>query len=224
MFVFESLGHKNLEDILDPRVFASHAYYSRTAGGPPNTSPAKYIYCARNSKDVSVSLYHHHINRKDIEKIGLDLMWDEFFECFLKGNVIFGSWWKHVSEWWAHRDEPNVFFLKYEDLKKDLLSNVKKIADFLGRSLDQETIEKIAQATTFDSMKANTVEWKDKHLLRKGVLGDWRSTLTPAQNAAMESAYRTLKETVPLSLSNLTTCNVRRQPLNSVVVLLFVIV
>ena len=144
-----------------------------------------------------MSLYHHHINRKGIEKIGFDLTWDEFFECFLKGNVIFGSWWKHVSEWWAHRDEPNVLFLKYEDLKKDLLSNVKKIADFLGRSLDQQTMEKIAQATMFDSMKANTVEWKDKHLLRKGVVGDWRSTLTLAQNAAMESAYRTLKETVP---------------------------
>ena len=66
---------------------------------------------------------------------------------------------------------------------------MKKIADFLGKSLDQQTIEKIAQAITIDSMKANSVEWKDNHLLRKGVVGDWKNTLTQAQSAAMNSAY-----------------------------------
>ena len=179
-------------------MYASHSYYSRTAGGPPNTSPAKYIYCARNPKDVSVSLYHHQINRKSTDdKIGFDLTWDEFFECFMKGTVSFGSWWDHVPEWWAHKNEPNVLFLKYEDMKKDLPTNVKKIADFLGRSLDQQTIEKIAQATTIDSMKANSVEWKDQQFIRKGVVGDWKSMLTPAQSAAMDSAYRSLKEARP---------------------------
>ena len=57
-----------------------------------------------------------------------DLSWDEFVEY---GDVSFGSWWDHVPEWWAQRDEPNVLFLKYEDIKKDLKANVKTIADFI---------------------------------------------------------------------------------------------
>ena len=107
----------------------------------------------------------------------------------MKGTVSFGSWWDHVPEWWAHKDEPNVLFLKYEDMKKDLPTNVKKIADFLGRSLDQETIEKIAQATTIDSMRMNTTEWKEEHYFRKGVVGDWEHTLTTAQSAVMDARY-----------------------------------
>ena len=67
-----------------------------------------------------------------------DLSWDEFVEY---GDVSFGSWWDHVPEWWAQRDEPNVLFLKYEDMQK------------------------IAQATTIDSMIANTTQWKDQHFL-----------------------------------------------------------
>ena len=30
----------------------------------------------------------------------------------------YGKWNDHVISWWQHRDEANVLFLKYEDLKK----------------------------------------------------------------------------------------------------------
>ena len=32
--------------------------------------------------------------------------------------VFYGLWHKHVLEWWKHKDDSNVLFLKYEDLKK----------------------------------------------------------------------------------------------------------
>ena len=32
--------------------------------------------------------------------------------------VAFGRWNDHVLDWWKHEDDPNVLFLKYEDLKK----------------------------------------------------------------------------------------------------------
>ena len=32
--------------------------------------------------------------------------------------VFYGLWSKHVLEWWKHKDDSNVLFLKYEDLKK----------------------------------------------------------------------------------------------------------
>jgi len=32
--------------------------------------------------------------------------------------VPYGLWSDHVLGWWKHKDEPNVLFPKYEDLKK----------------------------------------------------------------------------------------------------------
>ena len=169
------------------------------AGGPPNTTQAKYIYCARNPKDVAVSYYNHALKRKSIN-VDFDLSWEEYFEYFLRGEVTFGSWWDHVPEWWIHRDEPNVLFLKYEDLKKDLPANVKIIADFLGYRLDEDTIQKIAQATTFDSMKVNSTAWDKKHFIRKGVVGDWRNQFTPAQSEALDAIYSNAVEGTGLEM------------------------
>ena len=36
------------------------------------------------------------------------------FRCF---KVYYNLWSDHVLGWWKHRNEPNVLFLKYEDLK-----------------------------------------------------------------------------------------------------------
>ena len=61
-------------------------------------------------------------------------------------------------------------------MKKDLKGKVKTIADFIGHTLDEDDIQKIAQATTIDSMIANTTQRKDQHFLRKGAVGDWKIT------------------------------------------------
>ena len=37
---------------------------------------------------------------------------------FLSFAVGWNLWTDHVLGWWKHKDDPNVFFLKYEDLKK----------------------------------------------------------------------------------------------------------
>ena len=158
--------------------------------GPPNTSPAKYIYCARNPKDITVAFYHHLTKRQGTDDmINFDLSWEEFVNHFLRGEVPFGSWWDHVPEWWSHRDEPNVLFLKYEDMKKDLTVSVRTIAHFLGCHINEETVQKIAKATTIDSMKTNTTLWKEQHFIRKGVVGDWKNHFTQAQSEAMDAAY-----------------------------------
>ena len=37
---------------------------------------------------------------------------------FLSFAVGWNHWNDHVLGWWNHKDDPNVLFLKYEDLKK----------------------------------------------------------------------------------------------------------
>ena len=179
---------EEIERLPNPRFFYSHAYYSKMPGGAPNTSPAKYIYVARNPKDTFVSYYHFHVRSQEWMVFGRT--WDQFFDEFVKGRVFFGSWWDHIPEWWKHRDEKNVLFLKYEDLKKDLPKYVKIIADFLGYDLEQDVILKIASMCTFEEMKTNTAMGANSQsFIRKGKVGDWKGQLSEEESAIIDRRY-----------------------------------
>ena len=104
--------------------------YELTPGGLPHTTVIKYIYIARNPKDESVSFWH--VTQTQLKMFSRDDSdpWDNFFGDFLAGRAsasIYGGWLNHVLGWWAHRDEPNVLFLKYEDLKKEPHKTVQMI-------------------------------------------------------------------------------------------------
>ena len=38
----------------------------------------------------------------------------------------------HIATFWAHRDEPNVLFVHYNDMKADLEGAMRRVAGFLG--------------------------------------------------------------------------------------------
>ena len=192
---------EDLDKMPSPRFFKSHNPYNMMAGGLPHTTPAKYIYIARNPKDVAVSFYYHMRMFINLEYSGT---WDEFYQLYKTGNVLCGSWFDHVLEWWKHRDAENILFLKYEDMKKDHRGAVKKIAEFMGYNFEEEVIDTIVEKTTFQSMKgnpatdANIIEPKlpepifkpgEQQFLRKGIVGDWKNHFTPEQNAEFDVIY-----------------------------------
>ena len=37
-------------------------------------------------------------------------------------EVAYSVWNDHVLGWWQHKDDPNILFLKYEDLHKVMFS------------------------------------------------------------------------------------------------------
>ena len=50
----------SIDDLTPPRAFKSHMPYDRMPCGPPSSTPSKYIYVARNPKDLATSFYHHY--------------------------------------------------------------------------------------------------------------------------------------------------------------------
>ena len=93
-------------------------------------------------------------------------------------------------------------FLKYEDLKNDLSGSVKAIAQFMGYSLDDATIDKIAKLSTFESMKDDPLATPDSlaeeeigvvpnstPFMRKGVIGDWKNHFSDEQSARLDAEY-----------------------------------
>ena len=84
-----------------PRSFKFHSPYELAPGGEPAKSPAKYIYIARNPKDVAVSNFHlMELFNPDTKFTGT---WNAYFELFLTGKVYYGSWFDHVLGWWKNR-------------------------------------------------------------------------------------------------------------------------
>ena len=58
----------------------------------------KYIVVYRNPRDVAVSLFHHLNAFKYVPN-----KWNSFAEKFLTGDVIYGSYFKHLSGWLDQR-------------------------------------------------------------------------------------------------------------------------
>jgi len=125
----------------------------------------------------------------------------EFFEKFLKGKTSFGCWFKHVQGWWAHRNDPNVLFLTYEDLSRDLEGTIRRIAAFIGRDVPPESMPGIVQRCSFGFMKQHENRfdpamerlWEQgvqlKAFLRQGRVGDGAVSLTEEQQARFDQAF-----------------------------------
>ncbi|GFV42063.1 sulfotransferase 1C2 [Trichonephila clavipes] len=119
-------GAQAAESMKRPGAIKFHLPYHMT----PQSPDAKYIFVARNPKDCCVSFYHH------TESIPVykfeEGEFDDYFELFMNGEVDFGDYFDCVLSWYEHRNDPNVLFLTYEELKKDIKNNVLKIAQFIG--------------------------------------------------------------------------------------------
>ena len=194
--------HVDIDSMTSPRALKSHFPYDTLPCGSPSRTPGKFVYVVRNPRDVAVSYFHHD---RAFPLYPL-YEWNDYFEKFLKGDLDFGNYFDHVLSWWAHKDDDNVLFLKYEDMKKDLPSAVAAIAKFIGQDISKELVEEIAQKTTFENMKKDNsanYEWM-KHrrrpnasdFMRKGAVGDWKNYFTPEQIARLDAVYeKKLKQT-----------------------------
>ncbi|XP_070589992.1 sulfotransferase 6B1-like [Erythrolamprus reginae] len=153
---------------------------------------AKMLVLFRNPKDTAVSFFHF---AKGINMNSDQKTWDEFFEEFITGEVAYGSYFDHINEWNNYLDDSNVFFITYEEIKENPVSELKKIAKFFDFSVTEEEIETIVKKTSFESMKGTAGKFgkMGKALFRKGIIGDWTSVFSEIQNEKMD---RKFEETV----------------------------
>lgn len=118
---------------------------------------AKYVYVARNPWDVCVSSYHMFTT---IKNHGFaDATFEEFVDAFLAGELGFGNFFDHIAAGYALRDEPNVFFVTYEELARDTRGTVLRLARFLAQEYaaelegDEAMLEKLLQRCKADYMR-----------------------------------------------------------------------
>ncbi|CAL8405381.1 unnamed protein product [Arctogadus glacialis] len=131
-----------IQELTSPRLIKSHLPY-RFLPAAMHSGEAKVIYMARNPKDLVVSYYQFHRSLRTMSYRGT---FQEFCRRFMNDKLGYGSWFDHVQEFWEHRMDSNVLFLKYEDMYKDPGSLVEKLAGFLGVACDKAQLEGLVES------------------------------------------------------------------------------
>ncbi len=202
----KDLYSKNHQDLLHWHVFNTHLPFRCL---PQNTNADKsgpqykYIYIVRNGKDVVNSFYHHLSNQMDSDQYTAGF--SQFVQDFLSGQLPYGSWIEHIHEYLYSNKKnkagselaseggsdvhhcPTILFLQYEDLIRDLRTQVEKIVDYLELSKEfllEEDYARILPMMSFRYMKEQSacfaptsVEWTPGfHFIRKGQPGDHQSS------------------------------------------------
>ena len=173
---------------------------------------AKYVYIGRDGRDVVWSMYNHHINANQlwydalnntpgrvgppIEPPPADIVqyWRDWLD---KDGYPFWPFWENIRTWWAIGELPNVLFIHFSELKRDMPGEMRRIAKFLGITINESRWPTILEYCSFDWMKKNAVKsvplggafWDAgaEVFINKGVNGRWKDKLTDAESSAYEA-------------------------------------
>jgi aryl sulfotransferase len=163
---------------------------------------AKYLFIARDGRDVLWSFYNHHKNGTEewykelndtpglvgppIGKPHDDIL-QYYREWIEKNGFPFWPFWENIRTWWNIRHLPNIKFVHFQNLKDDMPGQIREIADFLEIKVDEEKWPAILDHCSFEYMKNNQeLIAQDKHKLfngsffNKGENKRWKDTLTAA--------------------------------------------
>lgn len=208
----------DLEGQTHRRFIKSHTPFD----GLPHDERVTYVCVARDPRDVALS-WDNHVANADMaallaareKSVGnediADMLENGILEQPPTEEERFWAWianddpveenpsslaatLHHLSTFWNVRDRPNVVLLHYDDMKKDLEGEMRRLAKRLGIAVPEDRWPALVKAATFDEMKkaadrtapgVTEAIWQDNsQFFHKGTSGQWRSLL--ADRAAME--------------------------------------
>ena len=182
------------DEMDSPRVLKSHLQFCLFPDDLLEKSKA--VICLRNPKDTVVSFYNH---EKLIKTHDYDGDFENYFDLFMDNLLIYTPYFDYIVEAWKRRDHPNVCLLLFEDMKADLASCVRKVAEFLGKVVSDDRVTSLVDHLSFKKMKENEsvnmkifqdgkILKKEGSFFRKGEVGDWKNYFTDEMNKRMDEA------------------------------------
>lgn len=181
---------------------------------------ARYIYLGRDGRDVVWSLYNHHANANRLWYAALNdtpgrvgppiepppddirLYWREWMD---RDGHPFWPFWDNVRSWWQVRDLPNVMLVHFNELKRDMPGQMRRIAAFLDIPVAEADWPRIEEYCSFAWMKRHATRsvplggafWDAgaEVFIHRGVNGRWSDTLSAEEVAEYEA--RAIRELGP---------------------------
>lgn len=143
----------------------------------PYFENVRYVFCGREPRDVFMSVQNH-LSNMDMETFGALLheqgadmetppeLPDDINERFKlwmtvgafdweEDGLPFWSHFRHADTYWKFSALPNIHFLHYTDLKRDLDGQMRRLANLLDLDVSEEKWPALVNAATFNSMKEN---------------------------------------------------------------------
>src|SRR6267142_309339 len=181
-----------------PRVLKSHESFQ------PHYP--RVIYLVRDPRDVAVSYYHHAMKWGNVPD---DYPMEDFIPRFMRPDfdVKWGSWEDNVLSWLRMRDgNANFLLLRYEDMKKNTVAELERVAAFLkrcglpGAIADSNRLRLAIELSSSDRMreleKKESKTWvltketrQDKPFVGSATAGGWETSLSSDSVALLESAW-----------------------------------
>ena len=177
---------------------------------------AKYLFIARDGRDVVWSFYNHHAKANALwyellndtpGRVGPPIeppcedVREYYLEWFEKDGFPLWPFWENIRSWWEIRHLDNVKLLHFSDLKRDPEGEIRDIAEFLDIHVRTESWDDILLHCSFDYMKQNATQstplggavWDEgaKVFINRGTNGRWTETLTEEDNRRYEERART---------------------------------
>jgi|ERR1700722_1429119 len=142
------------------------------------------IYLVRDPRDVALSEYAFQKARGWV-----DGDFHSYLVGFLGGEVNgFGSWRAHVHSWLTAADASggNVRVYRYDELRRDTLTSLTSMLEFLNVTVDSQKISDAIASNSLQQMRKKEelspqkVSKRDR-FVRNGSVGGWRENLNDAQ-------------------------------------------
>jgi hydroxyjasmonate sulfotransferase len=193
--VLDALPSPRLMNTHLPLAFIPQAVPTPTGGGRKG---CKVVYICRDPKDMVVSRWHY------LRRVLPGLPFQDLFDAACDGAISYGPFWDHFLGYWgASVTSPdNVLFVRYEELLRDPVETVRKLARFVGQPFspaEEETgvVRGVVELCSLENLKsmeaANKTGYMNPHLkiprealFRKGIVGDWKRHMTTEMARRMD--------------------------------------
>jgi hypothetical protein len=186
--------------------------------GQPYFPEVRYIFCGRDPRDAFLSFidHLHNVSPHAMTDINRRMGLPEDQQMAVDANELFPLWattgnqpWAYdgapfglpmlymVESYWRFRHLPNLLFLHYADLTRDLDGEMRRVAAFLDIAVDEAEWPALVAAASFAGMKdkaqetapdADLGEWSNSgDFFRAARMEAWRNGLSAENQALYET-------------------------------------
>jgi hypothetical protein len=146
----------------------------------PKPNYRRVIYLVRDGRDVMVSYFHH------LAALGNS---PDFLKLVSTGEGLFPCrWHEHLEAWTANPHGAQIITIRYERLKDDTVTQLRRICDFAGLERERSFLKQVARNAIFENMrkKEERFGWenpnwpRDKAFVRRGKVGSFKDEMPAA--------------------------------------------
>ncbi len=101
--------------------------------------------------DVVLSRFHY-----DKHFLNPNITMENFLDDFLEDQLLFHPFMEHHFQYWGLEKQgyPNILYLNFEEMKKDIDSVIVKTMKFLGKEYPKEKLVLLKDHLSFSNMKS----------------------------------------------------------------------